>query len=138
MWKYEIAVDWEEEKIGQVGAEGKSEFKVATPPEFGGPENQWTPEDLLAASVASCVMTSTLFFTNRSKIEMDSYQSKAIATMEKTPAGLAITAIQVLITVQLKDVSQSEAMQKAVDMAKKNCPVSAALNCPVKIELSIA
>lgn len=137
MWKYEVSVNWETEKIGKVGAAGKSNFQVATPPEFGGPENQWTPEDLLAASVASCVMTSTLFFTKRSKIEMESYQSQAVAVMEKTPAGLAITSVRVLVSVRLKDSSQSEAMQKAVEMAEKNCPISASLNCSVKIELSI-
>jgi organic hydroperoxide reductase OsmC/OhrA len=58
--------------------------------------------------------------------------------MKKTPLGLAITEVQVFISVHLKDLSQNTAMQKAVEMAEKNCPISATLNCPVKIELSIA
>ena len=84
MWTYETFIDWKEGKTGEVRAEGKPSFAVATPPEFGGPENSWTPEDLLAAAVGSCIMTSTLFFAERAKISMRSYKSKAVATMEKT------------------------------------------------------
>lgn len=137
MWTYETSIDWTEGKTGEVRAAGKASFAVATPPEFGGPENIWTPEDLLVSAVASCVMTSTLFFAERAKITMHSYKSTAVATMEKTPNGLAITGVTVTIAVELNDAAQADSMHNAVDQAEKNCPVSASLNCPVELKLAV-
>ena len=135
MWTYKTAVDWKEGKTGETRSPGKPTIEVATPPEFGGPENIWTPEDLLTSSVATCIMTSALFFLQRSKIALRSYASEATATMEKGPTGLAITGVKVAVTVALEDASQVDAARKAVERAEKTCPISNSLNCPVSLEL---
>ena len=137
MWKYEISVVWKEGKIGSTHAGGKPSIEIATPPEFGGPENIWTPEDLLTSAVASCILTSTLFFADRAGIQMRSYMSNATATMEKTPRGLAFTRIDVEISITLENPAQADAMRRAVEQAEKNCPISTSLKCPVEISLHI-
>ncbi len=138
MWTYETAVDWKEGKIGETRSAGKPTVGVATPPEFGGPENIWTPEDLLTSSVATCIMTSALFFLERGKIALRSYRSNATATMEKTPTGLQITGVKVEISVELEDAGQQDAARQAVEQAEKICPISNALKCPVEMELNIS
>lgn len=135
MWTYETSVDWKEGKVGKTQCEGKPAFEIATPPEFGGPENIWSPEDLVSSAVASCIMTSALFFFDRAKVSIRSYSSKAIATMEKLEGRLQITHIALEVTVDLEDKTQEEATQKAMKQAKKTCPVSNALNCPTDINL---
>ncbi|MBN2644665.1 MAG: OsmC family protein [Desulfuromonadaceae bacterium] len=137
MWTYEIAVDWKDGKIGEIRSGGKPPVAVATPPEFGGPENIWTPEDLLASAVASCLMTSTLFFADRAKITLRSYASTAVATMEKTAKGLAITGVKVAVVISLENAEQADAIRKAVEMAEVNCPISTTLNCPVELQLTV-
>lgn len=137
MWNYETTVTWKEGKIGVTHAGGKPSIEVATPPEFGGPNNIWTPEDLLTSSVAACIMTSCLFFADRAEIRMRSYMSNATGTMEKTLAGLAITRIRVEISITLEDPAQADAMRKAVGLAEKNCPISISLNCPVNVDLHV-
>jgi organic hydroperoxide reductase OsmC/OhrA len=69
---------------------------------------------------------------------MRSYRSRAVATMQKTPKGLAITEVEVSIRIELEDAAFAEEARKAVALAEKNCPVSASLTCPVKIELSVS
>lgn len=138
MWTYKTSVTWSEGKTGVLRSENKPDVPVGTPSEFGGPkEGYWTPEDLIAASVGSCIMTSALFFIDRAGIELQSYESTAAAVMEKTPAGLAITTVTVEATVALKDPGQEEALRKAMDQAEKNCPVSASLKCPVHVDLHV-
>ena len=58
-WRYTNTVTWKENKKGVLTSEGKPDLEVATPSEFGGPEGSWTPEDLLVASVNSCIMTTS-------------------------------------------------------------------------------
>ena len=138
MWNYETSVDWKEGKVGETRCEGKPAIEVATPPEFGGPEGIWTPEDLLTSAVATCIMTSALFFTERAKIQLRAYKSKATATMEKTPAGLAITRMAVVVSIELEDMAQEAAVRKAMEQAEKTCPLSSSLNCPVELTVNVS
>ena len=138
MWTYETSVDWKEGKTGETRCGEKPAIKVATPPEFGGPENIWTPEDLLTSAVATCIMTSALFFFERAKIQLRSYKSKATATMEKTPAGLAITRIAIAASIELDDMEQEAAVRKAMEQAEKSCPLSISLTCPVELAVTVS
>ncbi len=138
MWTYETSVDWKEGKTGETRCDGKPAIEVATPPEFGGPENIWTPEDLLTSAVAACIMTSALFFIDRAKIQLRSYKSKATATMEKTPDGLAITRIAIAASIELDDMEQEAAVRKAMEQAEKSCPLSISLTCPVELDVRVS
>ena len=137
MWTYEASVDWKQGKTGETRSAGKPTMEVATPPEFGGPENIWTPEDLLTSSVATCIMTSALFFIDRAKIQLRSYKSNATATMDKGPTGLTITGIKIAVTMELDDPTQTAAARKAVEQAEKTCPISNSLKCPVELSLQV-
>jgi organic hydroperoxide reductase OsmC/OhrA len=138
MWTYKTSVNWSEGKTGVLRSENKPDVPVGTPPEFGGPkEGYWTPEDLVAAAVGSCIMTSALFFIHRAGIELQSYESNADAVMEKTPDGLTITTVTIEATVALKNPGQEDGLRKAVEQAEKNCPVSALLKCPVKLTIQV-
>ncbi len=138
MWTYKTSVDWKAGKTGETRCGGKPVIEVATPPEFGGPENIWTPEDLLTSAVATCIMTSALFFADRAKIQLRSYKSNAIGTLEKTKAGLAITRITVAVSIELDNMEQEAATRKAVEQAEKTCPITNSLNCPVELSLHIS
>ncbi len=137
MWTYETSVVWKEKKTGFTHSGGKPSIEIATPPEFGGPPNYWSPEDLLTSSVASCIMTSSIFFLERAGIEMRSYMSNATGTMEKTPVGLAISSVSVEIAITLADPGQEAAARKAVERAEKTCPISNTLKCPVEVLLHV-
>lgn len=137
MWTYETSVEWKEGKIGEARCNEKPAITVATPPEFGGPEGIWTPEDLLTSAVESCIMASALFFMNRGKIQIRTYQSKATGTLEKSPSGLVFSRIAVEVDVALEDPDQADAAQKALVQAEKSCPLSNTLNCPVELTITI-
>ena len=137
MWTYETSMDWKEGKQGVANCSGKPAIEVATPPEFGGPEGIWTPEDLLTTAVESCIMASSLFFLNRSKVGFKSYKSKAVGTLEKGPTGLSFSRIAVEVILELEDPSQADAAHKAVVRAEKTCPLSNSLSCPVELSISV-
>ena len=138
MWTYETTMEWTEGKRGTAACEGKSPVEISTPPEFGGPEGFWTPEDLLTSAVAGCIMTSTLFFAERAKITMRSYAIQAAGTMEKTATGLAITKVAIAVEITLESPEQADAMRKAVEQAEKTCPISNSLNCPVELTMNVS
>jgi organic hydroperoxide reductase OsmC/OhrA len=138
MWTYKTSVNWTSGKSAVIGCETKPEIVIATPPEFGGPAGCWSPEDLLASSVASCVMMSALFFIAREKIELSSYETQGTATMEKNASGLTITGIALDLQIVLKNPEQEPLLRKAIQRAEQTCPISGALKCPVTILLNVS
>ena len=49
VFKYQNELEWKGERKGFLSEEGKPGFMVATPPEFRGHPNIWSPEDLFVA-----------------------------------------------------------------------------------------
>ena len=137
MYRYDVKVTWREGKQGVIHAAGKPAVNIATPPEFGGPDGVLSPEELLVASVESCLMTTFLYFVELLRIGLLSYESNATGVMEKTPNGFRFTKMDVAI---IANVGSESDRQKALDLKKKlekYCPVSAALNFQVGLALEV-
>ena len=140
MHTFQTETVWRHERECRVSARDNPDLTVATPPEFGGPEGMWSPEELFVASVGSCLLSTFLYFAYRFELAFESYSSTSTGTMEKTSQGFRFTGIDVVIAVT---VSDDKATKKAFSLRlkekmEKYCPVSASLDCPVRLVLEIA
>lgn len=139
MHTFQVESVWRRERECRVSARRNPDLTIATPPEFGGPEGIWSPEELLVASVGSCLLSTFLYFAYRFKLSFESYSSRSTGTIEKTSQGLRFTGMDVSIAVT---VSNGEAVERASSLRlkeklEKYCPVSASLNCPVRLALEM-
>ncbi len=57
-FRFPVEVELAGDRLTRVNAVGGPELEVAVPPEFGGPGGYWSPEDLLAASAATCFVVT--------------------------------------------------------------------------------
>src|SRR5215204_1326019 len=73
---------WSGDKVGIVSSSSLKSMPVSTPPEFGGPEGEWTPEHLLLSSIISCFMSTYLVFVNKMKIENTGFECTATGQVE--------------------------------------------------------
>ncbi|KPJ77420.1 MAG: hypothetical protein AMK72_01005 [Planctomycetes bacterium SM23_25] len=134
-----VSLEWEKDKQGTLTARTNPPLAVGTPPDFGGPEGVWSAEELFVASVGSCLMSTFLYFADRFDVPLKAYSSVSTGRMEKTPGGLRFTSIDVTIRVTVPD---EEARERAAPLRlrekiEKYCPVSTALNCPVRVTLDL-
>jgi len=139
MHTFQVETVWRHDRECRVSARGNPDLTVATPPEFGGPEGIWSPEELLVASVGSCLLSTFLYFAYRFELPFESYSSRSTGTIEKTSQGLRFTGMDVSIAVTVPD---DEAVERASSLRlkeklEKYCPVSASLNCPVRLALQV-
>lgn len=139
MTDFEVDLVREMDNWGTLTARQNPHLRVATPPAFGGPEGVWSPEELLVASVGGCLMSTFLYFANRFNVAVEAYASTARGSLNKTPEGLRFTDFEVAIRVTVPDESAREtaASLRLKEKLEKYCPVSASLNCPVRLDLSI-
>lgn len=133
MWQYETTTVWRSGQEGRLHEAGNPEIAIATPHEFGGPRNLWSPENLLTGALGACLMTSTLHFLEKERVDLRSYMSNTKGTMQKTREGLAFTRIDVEVSITVGANDDVEKARRAAVMGEQSCPVSRALTCPVNV-----
>jgi len=61
-------------KSAKTTMSGISETEIGPPPEYGGNPNSLNPEEMLVASVNSCIMLVFYHFVKKYEIEVASYR----------------------------------------------------------------
>ena len=137
---FTVNLAWDKDKEGTLTARTNPHLPVATPPDFGGPEGVWSAEELFVASVASCLMSTFLYVADRFDVPLEAYSAVSTGRMALAPAGLRFTSIDVTIRVTVPDEEAREraAALRLREKIEKYCPVSTALNCPVRVTLDLA
>jgi organic hydroperoxide reductase OsmC/OhrA len=84
-------------------------------------------------------LSTFLYFVHRFELPLESYSSRSTGTIEKPAQGLRFTGMDVSIAVT---VSDAQAVKRASslrpkEILEKYCPVSASLNCPIRLALEI-
>lgn len=116
---YEVDVNWIDKRVGRMSStELNDELQVATPPQFNkGVPRIWSPEHLFTAAVNSCLMTTFLAIAENSKLEFDSFNSKAQGKLEIIEGKYQMS--EVTLIPQLK-ISREEDREKAMRVLQKS------------------
>jgi len=135
---YENDVEWKGERAGKLAGAGLPEISVGAPPEFNGREGNWSPEQLLVASVNTCYVLTLVAIAENSKIPLVNISSSAKGKLEKVPpAGYQVTEILIkpkIVAASAKDV---ERVARIVDKAKQNCFISNSIKGSVTVKAEI-
>lgn len=125
------------DKPAKTTMSGISEAEIGPPPEYGGSPNSLNPEEMLVASVNSCIMLVFFHFVEKFNVEVVSYHSDAEGKVEKTKNGLRFTNVQVEAKVRLGNAGSTQKIQEIARLAEKYCLVTNALTCPVNYNVQI-
>ncbi len=106
----------------------------AAPPQFGGVEGRWTPEDLLMTALASCFTTTFHALAGYSKFEYTDLEVEAEGTVRKTEAGYGFGDILIRASLTIADEKDRGRALGLLLKAKSVCLVSRALATPQKLE----
>ena len=90
------------------------------------------PEELIAAAHAGCFNMKLSFVLNEAGYNPEELNTDAVLTFEDGK----ITSIELNLSAKVSNVSKEEFEELAED-AKKNCPISGALNCDIILNPSL-
>ena len=133
-FSYKVKSRWIADKRVLLEAEGKPSIEVATPPEFGGPEAFWSPEDLFVSSINICVLTTFLAIVQRQGIKFISYQSEAEGKLQMAEGVFMFTQVVVRPRVEVKDEEMVTAVSQALEKAERHCLISSSVKTQVTVE----
>ncbi len=136
---YPVTIRWTDTKRGVAESrDDLPELVVTTPPEFGGPAHQWSPEHLFVASVASCFMTTFLAIAGNSKLAIDTLDIPAFGSLvrgEDRRYSIERVLLQPQLTIRHeKDRAKAERLIAKSDQA---CLISRSVRSEIVVEPTI-
>jgi len=136
-WLYRTKVVWTEARKGRLSCAGKPDLEVATPPEFGGHEGIWTPEDLFVASVNVCVMATFLYYRAKMGIGLVAYESEAEGVLESAEGGIKFTRATIRPRVVVATEGDRQKAEEALRLSDEDCLISRSMNVAVRVEPAV-
>lgn len=130
---YKTNLRWEGGKRGGLLIKNKNKILISTPPEFGGEEGFWSPEELLISSVNSCIMTTFLHYADRKGLEVTSYESSVEGVLENVEKQFRFSSITVKPKIVVKNKDQISEIRALLGVAEKHCFISNSVKSEVEI-----
>ena len=126
--EHRVIAWWASGRTGLAKSDSASNpIHFTAPPQFGGLEGRWTPEDLLLCAIASCFTTTFRVLAEYSKWEYTDLQVEAAGTVDKIDSGYSFT--RVILRPHLKIPAELD-RSRAFDLLRKAqslCLISRAL-----------
>jgi organic hydroperoxide reductase OsmC/OhrA len=123
--KYRTVAWWSSGQTGLAKSDSApNAIHFSAPPEFGGIEGRWTPEDLLLAALASCFTTTFEAIAGYSKFEYTDLQVEVEGTVSKAESGYRFSEVILRPTLIIQDEEKRERALNLLQKTKAACLVS--------------
>jgi organic hydroperoxide reductase OsmC/OhrA len=113
------------------------DITVAPPLQFGGPGDQWSPEDLLMAAVANCFVLSFRAISRASKLEWKSIDCEAVGTLDKVERNILFTSVTTKVRLVIAVVESEERAEKILIKAEQACLITNSMSCDLQLECEV-
>ena len=132
---YRVVAWWSAGKTGLAKSDAApSAIHFTAPPQFGGLQGRWSPEDLLLGAVAGCFTTTFRALAEYSKFDYADLEVEARGTIRKLDSGYGFTEIVLRPKLTMYDEQEQPRARRMLEKAKGLCLVSRALSIPLKFE----
>lgn len=105
----------------------------APPRQFGGPGDQWSPEDLLVAAVADCFVLSFRAIARASKFSWQSLDCRVEGVLDRPDKVTCFTGFTVNAELTLPGDGNEARALRLLDKAEHNCLVTNSLSAAVTL-----
>ena len=136
--KYRVVAWWSSGRTGIAKSESApNAIHFTAPPQFGGLEGRWTPEELLMTALASCFTTTFHAIAALAKFEYADLEVEVEGTVGKTNSGFCFSEIVVRPKVTIAGDENRERAVSLLHKAKALCLVSRALATSQRFEIRV-
>lgn len=119
----QIDVRYDGSKKCSLKHEEGAHLETDAPKDIGGDASAFSPTDLVASGLASCILTTIAMFAERHDIDITGAAAHVEKTMNKEPRRIG--ALPVTVTLP---ASIAEEMRSTLERVGRMCPVHASLH----------
>ena len=133
---YHTWLNWSDGR-GALAARGRPLLPVAVPREFGGPGDEWSPEELLVGATEACMMATFTALAKRRGLLLAGCHSSATGTLGRSPAGFAFTGVSIALRIAVRSEGDRAVAAAVAEQAHSACFIGSTLRCPVALDYTI-
>ena len=99
-------------------------------------EKGTNPEELVAASHASCFSMALSLFLGLDGMTAESIETECTVTLDQVEGGFAVTSSHLKTTCRIPNADKAK-FAKAIETAKTGCPISKLLNAKITCDATL-
>jgi organic hydroperoxide reductase OsmC/OhrA len=121
----------------ELTAGGAPALRMAPPPQFDGPGDAWSPEELFLAAVESCFLFTLRAVARMSKLEFSCLTLEADGIVDRADRITRYTEIALRAVLTVPPGTDRAVAVMALEKTKSACLVSASISTPIRLEVEI-
>jgi organic hydroperoxide reductase OsmC/OhrA len=129
--RYQVRLDG-----GRLHAPPRAPIELGAPPQFGGSELVWSPEELLVGAVLECLWTTFQAIARREGLEVRGWSGDGVGVLDRAPGVPAFTSIELAVELIVAPGDEERA-RRVLATAHDRCIISRALRAPVTVEATV-
>lgn len=118
-------------------ADGKPVISVAGPAQFGGPGDSWSPEELLMAAVADCLVLTFRAIARNSGLEWHELDVRSTGTLDRVEGVTRFTEIHTEARLGLAAGQDANRAGKLLEKAEAACLITRSLLATTALTVDI-
>ncbi len=134
---YQASASAQPEGLVSLNGDNLPELNSAPPTVFGGPGDQWSPEDLLVGAIADCFVLSFRAIAGMSKFEWIELKAEATGTLDKVERAIQFTEINLKVHLKIPAGADEGKAQRLLEKAEQTCFITNSLKVEPHLETSI-
>jgi organic hydroperoxide reductase OsmC/OhrA len=123
-------------KDRQLLAPPRAPIEAGPPPQFGGSDQVWSPEELLVAAALECFWTTFEAYARHAGLTVERWSGTGEAVLDRGPGVPAFTSLT--MGVELVVAAGEEARARTLlETAERKCIISNVLRVPVTLDATV-
>lgn len=127
---HHYVVTAQSDQQGEVGvsSEGLETIHTMPPAEFGGPGNLWSPETMLVAAVANCLILTFRAIARANRFEWNDMSCHVDGVLDRVERSMQFTEYHLQVTLRVPAGSDVEKAERLVERSEHACLITRSLN----------
>jgi peroxiredoxin-like protein len=134
---YTVSASGRTEGHIQLQADNLPSLSSAPPKEFGGPGDQWSPEDLLVAAVADCFILSFRAIAAASKFSWNELTCSASGKLDKVERAIQFTELNLSVRLTVPAGADESRAMRLLEKAEQSCFITNSLKAPSHLRAEV-
>lgn len=121
----------------RVSSPGLDDINTSPPPEFGGPEGNWSPETLMIASVADCFILTFRAIARASKFKWYDLECEVDGKLEKFNSVTRFTFLDLKARLKVPEETRKGKGERLLQMAENNCLITNSMSADISLTTEV-
>jgi organic hydroperoxide reductase OsmC/OhrA len=121
----------------ELSAEGLTTLRSASPAEFDGPGDQWSPETLLVGAVADCLILTFRAVARAANLSWTSLECDVTGQLDRVDRVTQFTRFDIVAHLVVPPGEDAERARRALEKSERACLISSSLKAAMGLEARV-